>query len=65
MKDETIKKIEYEYTIDGIPYTWEEFIQEGKNFGFESDGSGLTSTSEVAGFLRRTGHKVGYYRENL
>jgi hypothetical protein len=55
----------YEYTIDGLPYTWEDFIQEGKALGFESDDSGVTTTSEIASFLRRTGHKVDYYKEEI
>ena len=56
-------KEQYEYTIDDIPYTWHDFIKEGKALGFESDDSGITSTSEVANYLRRMGHKVGYFKD--
>lgn len=61
----TEPKKEYEYTINGIPYTWHDFIKEGKALGFESDGSGITTTSEVAQYLRSIGYKVDYYKEKL
>lgn len=51
---------EYKYTIDGKLYTWEGFIQQGKELGFLSSYE-FTTTSMVADFLRRAGHTVGDY----
>lgn len=58
-KNKEIKK-DYQYMIDGEPYTWEEFIKKGIEYGFESQYD-FTSTSMVASYLRKTGHEVGTY----
>jgi len=51
---------EYQYTIDGKPYTWQGFLKQGKEWGFVSHYD-FTSTSMVADYLRKTGHIVGKY----
>jgi hypothetical protein len=56
-----MKKKDYQYTIDGKPYTWEGFIDKGRELGFKSQYD-FISTSMVAGYLRKIGHKVGNYQ---
>ena len=55
-------KKDYKYTINGKPYTWEEFIQKGRDCGFESKYD-FISTSMVAAFLRKRGYKIGYSKK--
>lgn len=51
---------EYQYTIDGVPYTWIDFIKKAEEWGF--DGGVIQTTSMAAAYLRKIGHTVGEYR---
>lgn len=47
------------YLLDGEPIGWRELIKAAIDLGWEHK-RGLTTSSNAAAFLRKTGHDVGH-----
>lgn len=56
--------MKYDYTINGMPFTWTGLIKEAKSFGYDSS-NGILTTSEAANYLRERGFVIEHYREEV